>query len=92
MKNVLALIGGFTVAVGIVAAAALVVKKYLDKVEEKKRKQEEDDFFACDGNCCDLGFDDDEEEIDWGNIPVEDDDDFAETLQELDGLDSEEKQ
>ena len=41
MKNVLALIGAVTVAVGVVAAAALVVKKYLDKVEEKKRIEEE---------------------------------------------------
>lgn len=93
MKNVLALIGAVTVAVGVVAAAALVVKKYLDKVEEKKRIEEEEALFGCDGTCCDLGFDEEEEGIDWGDIPVEDDDEeLSESIKELDGLDIEEKQ
>jgi len=88
MKNTLALVGAIVVAIGAIAAAAIIVKKYTDKLAEKKKKEEEDCCCDCDGACCDLGFDD-EEEINWEDIPVEDDDDLAsvESIDELNDLD-----
>ena len=88
MKNVFTFIGAITVAIGVVAAAAIIVKKYADKMAEKKRAEDEG-FYECDGNCCcDLGFDD-EEDINWEDIPVEEDEEdiIAESIKELDDLD-----
>ena len=87
MKNVVTFIGAITVAIGVIAAAAILVKKYADKMAEKKR-QEDEEFFECDGNCCDLGFDD-EDTINWEDIPVEEDEEdfIAESIKELDDLD-----
>ena len=88
MKNALSLIGAIVVGIGVIVAAAIIVKKYSDKMAAKKKK-EEDALFECDGTCCDLGFDD-EDELNWEDIPVEDDDDLAEeSVKELDNLDAE---
>ena len=87
MKNTLTLIGAIVVGIGVIAGAAIVVKKYVDKQAEKKRA-EEDALFDCDGTCCDLGFDD-EDEINWADIPTEDDEDIlSEGIGELNDLDA----
>ena len=86
MKNTLSLIGAIVVGIGVIVTAAILVKKYVDKTAKKKK---EADFCECDGNCCDLGFDD-EDGINWDEIPVEDDEEIAgESIKELDNLDAE---
>lgn len=89
MKNTLSLIGAIVVGIGVVVAGGLIVKKYLDKKAEMKKKQEEE-LMECD--CCDLGFDD-EEDLNWEDIPVEEDEEdiLAESIKELDDLDGTDK-
>ncbi len=88
MKNTLTLIGAIVVGIGVVVAGGIIVKKYFDKTAEKKKAQEEDDLLGYE----DLGFDD-EDAINWEDIPVEEDEEgvIAESIKELDDLDAEVK-
>lgn len=89
MKNTLTLIGAIAVAVGVLAAAAIVVKKYTEKCTKKKKDEA---LFDCDGTCCDndvFGEDEESESLNWEDIPVEDDEDSAESVEELNNLDAE---
>ncbi len=89
MKNTLSLIGAIVLGIGVVVAGGLILKKYFDKKAEQ-RKKEEEDFMDCD--CCDLGFDD-EEGLNWEDIPVEEDEEdiLSESIKELDDLDGTDK-
>lgn len=82
MKNTLSLIGAIVVGIGVIVASAIIVKKYLDKkAEEKKVKEEEEKN--------DFNFIDDDD-FNWEDIPVEEDEEdiVAESIKELDDLDS----
>lgn len=89
MKNTLSLIGAIVLGIGVVVAGGIIVKKYLDKKAEKKKKEDEE-LMECD--CCDLGFDD-EDGLNWEDIPVEEDEEdlIAESIKELDDLDGADK-
>ena len=82
MKNTFTIIGAVAVAVALVAAVAIFVKKYTVNISIKKNEEanlpEEDDIY---------NFGDD---IDWEEVPVEEDDEFgilSESAAELDNLD-----
>ena len=89
MKNTLSLIGAIVLGIGIVVTGCIIVKKYLDNKAEKKKKEDEE-LMECD--CCDLGFDD-EDGLNWEDIPVEEDEEdiIAESIKELDDLDGADK-
>ncbi len=82
MKNTLTIIGAIAVAVAAIAAIAIFVKKYTVKLSVTKNQPdelpEEDDILE-------FG-----EDINWEEVPVEDDDEddiLAESIDELDNLD-----
>lgn len=82
MKNTLTIIGAIAVAVAAIAAIAIFVKKYTVKFSITKNDPaelpEEDDILE-------FG-----EDINWEEVPVEDDDEddiLAESIDELDNLD-----
>lgn len=85
MKNTLSLIGAIAVGIGMIVASAIIVKKYLDKKAEEKKKEEE-------AEKAELDFLDDDD-FNWEDIPVEEDEEdvIAESIKELDDLDSDEK-
>lgn len=84
MKNTFTIIGAVAVALALVAAVAVFVKKYTVSFSIKKNEEaelpEEDDIY-------DFG-----DDIDWEEVPVEDDDDefkiVTESVDELDNLDT----
>ena len=84
MKNTLSLIGAIAVGIGVIVASAIIVKKYLDKKAEEKKKEEDEKG--------ELNFLDDDD-FNWEDIPVEEDEEdiIAESIKELDDLDSDEK-
>ncbi len=84
MKNTFTIIGAIAVALALVAAVAIFVKKYTVNFSIKKNEEaelpEDDDIYS---------FGDD---IDWEEVPVEDDDELdilSESAAELDNLDAE---
>ena len=82
MKSAFSIIGALVVALAAVAAVAIFIKKYT--VNLSITKNDEDDF--SDDEL--YGFD---EDINWEEVPVEDefeDDILAENLPELDSLDA----
>ncbi len=85
MKNTLSLIGAIAVGIGVIVASAIIVKKYVDKKSLKKR--DEDVLGGCDCGFCD------DDAFDWEDIPVEEDEEdiIAESIKELDDLDTSDK-
>lgn len=83
MKNTLTIIGAIAIAIGVAAAVAVFIKKYTVNFNLSVTKKPEDIDFD-DYDDFDEDFDDD---ITWEEVPVEEDDLIAETINELDNLD-----
>ncbi len=83
MKNTFTIIGAIAVALALVAAVVIFIKKYTVNISIKKNEEaelpEEDDIY-------DFG-----DDLDWEEVPVEDDEDefkiLTESIDELDNLD-----